>query len=123
MFAPKFVDEECKRGDAHGAICWHPACFMCCICEEQLVDLVYCHNDSAIYCQRHYAQLLKPRCAACDEVCLLSFLSSISLSSSVVSDSGVRVAIFVEDLLPLSSVLGHCSPALVLHLCLFLSRD
>ncbi|KAK2182432.1 hypothetical protein NP493_354g03033 [Ridgeia piscesae] len=67
VFAPKFVDDECGRGDNSGAICWHPACFICCVCEEQLVDLVYCHNDGAIYCQRHYAQLLKPRCAACDE--------------------------------------------------------
>ncbi|ETN86193.1 PET domain protein [Necator americanus] len=33
-----------------------------------LVDLTYCVKDDQIYCERHYAELHKPRCAACDEV-------------------------------------------------------
>ena len=47
---------------------WHPACFVCVTCEELLVDLTFCHQDDNIYCERHYAELIKPRCAACDEV-------------------------------------------------------
>ena len=38
------------------------------ICDELLVDLCYCvHNDN-LYCGRHYAENLKPRCGACDEL-------------------------------------------------------
>ena len=47
---------------------WHPSCFVCCVCEELLVDLTYCVHDDLLYCERHYAEQLKPRCAACDEV-------------------------------------------------------
>jgi hypothetical protein len=49
---------------------WHPSCFVCCVCEELLVDLTYCVHDDLLYCERHYAEQLKPRCAACDEVSL-----------------------------------------------------
>ena len=48
--------------------CWHPACFVCVVCKEQLVDLIYFHREGKIYCGRHNAEPLKPRCAACDEV-------------------------------------------------------
>ncbi|XP_076444426.1 testin-like isoform X1 [Babylonia areolata] len=47
---------------------WHPACFTCSTCEELLVDLVYCQHDKQLYCERHYAQLIRPRCPACDEL-------------------------------------------------------
>ena len=47
---------------------WHPGCFTCTTCEEPLVDLVYCVFDDRIYCERHYAENLKPRCGACDEL-------------------------------------------------------
>lgn len=47
---------------------WHPKCFTCSTCDELLVDLTYCVHDDKIYCERHYAELLKPRCNACDEV-------------------------------------------------------
>lgn len=47
---------------------WHPNCFTCTTCEELLVDLTYCVHDDKIYCERHYAEVLKPRCNACDEV-------------------------------------------------------
>ncbi len=51
--------------------CWHPACFTCSDCNEILVDLIYFYHseDKRIYCGRHHAERLKPRCAACDEVC------------------------------------------------------
>ncbi|XP_070193391.1 protein prickle-like [Littorina saxatilis] len=48
--------------------CWHPACFTCSTCHELLVDLIYFYRDAHLYCGRHHAQLLKPRCAACDEI-------------------------------------------------------
>ncbi|CAG5124393.1 unnamed protein product, partial [Candidula unifasciata] len=48
--------------------CWHPACFTCHTCNELLVDLIYFYHEGQLYCGRHHAELLKPRCAACDEV-------------------------------------------------------
>lgn len=52
--------------------CWHPACFNCSECGELLVDLIYFYHegDGKIYCGRHHAEKLKPRCAACDELIL-----------------------------------------------------
>ncbi|XP_063991967.1 uncharacterized protein Lmpt isoform X1 [Diachasmimorpha longicaudata] len=47
---------------------YHPVCFKCTHCDELLVDLAYCVHDDALYCERHYAEELKPRCAACDEL-------------------------------------------------------
>jgi hypothetical protein len=47
---------------------WHAACFVCSKCQELLVDLCYCTKDGSIYCERHYAELVRPRCAACDEL-------------------------------------------------------
>lgn len=58
VIAPKFRDQ----------MIWHPRCFQCSACEELLVDLTYCVHDDKIYCERHYAEMLKPRCNACDEV-------------------------------------------------------
>ena len=49
-------------------VCWHPACFVCSVCCELLVDLIYFFRDGKICCGRHHAETLKPRCAACDEV-------------------------------------------------------
>ena len=53
---------------AGGNICWHPSCFVCQTCNELLVDLIYFYKDGQIYCGRHHAETIKPRCAACDEV-------------------------------------------------------
>ncbi|XP_044010898.1 prickle planar cell polarity protein 3 isoform X4 [Aphidius gifuensis] len=47
---------------------YHPSCFKCTCCKELLVDLAYCVHDDLLYCERHYAEQLKPRCAACDEL-------------------------------------------------------
>lgn len=47
---------------------WHPKCFTCSTCNSLLVDLTYCVHDDKVYCERHYAEMLKPRCAGCDEV-------------------------------------------------------
>ncbi|XP_075794623.1 prickle-like protein 2 isoform X3 [Pelodiscus sinensis] len=51
----------------HG-VCWHPPCFICTVCNELLVDLIYFYQEGKIYCGRHHAECLKPRCAACDEI-------------------------------------------------------
>lgn len=53
---------------ANSSSLWHPSCFVCLVCKELLVDLIYFHKDGELYCGRHYSELLKPRCAACDEV-------------------------------------------------------
>lgn len=49
---------------------WHPGCFVCHTCRELLVDLVYFWRDGRLYCGRHHAETLKPRCSACDEIIL-----------------------------------------------------
>ncbi|XP_048357729.1 prickle-like protein 1 [Sphaerodactylus townsendi] len=49
-------------------VCWHPSCFVCTTCNELLVDLIYFYHDGKIHCGRHHAELLKPRCSACDEI-------------------------------------------------------
>ncbi|KAI1897173.1 hypothetical protein AGOR_G00080490 [Albula goreensis] len=51
----------------HG-MCWHPHCFVCSMCDELLVDLIYFYQDGKIFCGRHHAERLKPRCSACDEI-------------------------------------------------------
>ncbi|XP_030641048.1 prickle planar cell polarity protein 3 [Chanos chanos] len=53
----------------HGT-CWHPQCFQCATCNELLVDLIYFYQDGQIYCGRHHAERIKPRCQACDEIIL-----------------------------------------------------
>uniref|UniRef100_A0AAV2M8U8 Prickle-like protein 2 n=1 Tax=Knipowitschia caucasica TaxID=637954 RepID=A0AAV2M8U8_KNICA len=50
------------------SVCWHPACFVCSLCKELLVDLIYFYHEGKIYCGRHHAERLKPRCTACDEI-------------------------------------------------------
>lgn len=69
--APKFREQTL----------WHPRCFKCTTCDELLVDLTYCVHDDQIYCERHYAEMLKPRCSACDEVGHRSERNSNSVSS------------------------------------------
>ncbi|XP_030072147.1 prickle-like protein 1 [Microcaecilia unicolor] len=49
-------------------VCWHPSCFTCSACSELLVDLIYFYQDGKIHCGRHHAEILKPRCSACDEI-------------------------------------------------------
>ncbi|KAF5307496.1 hypothetical protein FQR65_LT06851 [Abscondita terminalis] len=50
--------------------CWHPGCFTCSVCRELLVDLIYFYKDGRLYCGRHHAETIKPRCSACDEIIL-----------------------------------------------------
>ncbi|CAK9825796.1 Prickle-like protein 2 [Anthophora retusa] len=67
--------EEIRAGDvavitekAKDAV-WHPGCFVCNMCNELLVDLVYFYYKNKLYCGRDLAKLLGiPRCFACDEL-------------------------------------------------------
>ncbi|XP_066601433.1 protein prickle-like isoform X2 [Prorops nasuta] len=72
---------ECGRGISAGEMAvaasragpsalWHPGCFVCCVCRQLLVDLIYFWRDGRLYCGRHHAETLKPRCCACDEIIL-----------------------------------------------------
>ncbi|KAM7415161.1 hypothetical protein PAMA_019809 [Pampus argenteus] len=47
---------------------WHPACFVCCTCNELLVDMIYFCKKGKMYCGRHYGDSEKPRCGGCDEL-------------------------------------------------------
>ncbi|XP_011874806.1 PREDICTED: uncharacterized protein LOC105565871 [Vollenhovia emeryi] len=48
---------------------WHPGCFVCSVCDELLVDLVYFYYKNQLYCGRDLATFLGiPRCFACDEL-------------------------------------------------------
>ncbi|TRY88987.1 hypothetical protein DNTS_021869 [Danionella cerebrum] len=49
-------------------LCWHPQCFICSVCSELLVDLIYFSMEGKIYCGRHHAETFKPRCSHCDEL-------------------------------------------------------
>lgn len=60
---------------------WHPACFVCSTCQELLVDLVYFWKDR-LYCGRHHAETMKPRCSACDEVSPIDLLLWPTLSNA-----------------------------------------
>ncbi|XP_016068207.1 PREDICTED: prickle-like protein 4 [Miniopterus natalensis] len=48
--------------------CWHPTCFTCQACGQALINLIYFYHDGHLYCGRHHAELLRPRCPACDEL-------------------------------------------------------
>ena len=42
------------------------------------VDLTYCVHDENLYCGRHYAENLKPRCGACDELIFAGQYTKVS---------------------------------------------
>lgn len=48
--------------------CWHRLCFACQTCGQALINLIYFYHDGHLYCGRHHAELLRPRCPACDQV-------------------------------------------------------
>jgi hypothetical protein len=62
--------EFCVRAKAHAQtrMAWHHACFKCSFCREVLVDHLYCWHSDKPFCEKHYAQLIRPRCAECDEL-------------------------------------------------------
>ncbi|MBZ3870193.1 Prickle-like protein 4 [Sciurus carolinensis] len=48
--------------------CWHRPCFACQACGQALVNLIYFYHDGHLYCGCHHAELLWPRCPACDQL-------------------------------------------------------
>eukprot|EP00049_Salpingoeca_infusionum_P002726 m.59192 g.59192 ORF g.59192 m.59192 type:complete len:400 (-) comp11756_c1_seq2:1657-2856(-) len=46
---------------------YHPYCFRCTTCKELLVGLNAWIKDDSIFCERHFSDCYKARCAACDE--------------------------------------------------------
>lgn len=63
---------------------WHPGCFVCSVCNELLVDLVYFYYKNQLYCGRDLAAYLEiPRCFACDEVSIckdiMKFFSALRI--------------------------------------------
>ncbi|XP_075751527.1 uncharacterized protein LOC119173870 isoform X2 [Rhipicephalus microplus] len=76
---PPIVCQNCEEPLSAGDMCvlasragpdcgWHPGCFTCHTCGELLVDLIYFYREGKLYCGRHHAESLKPRCTACDEI-------------------------------------------------------
>ncbi|KAK9404485.1 prickle-like 4 [Crotalus adamanteus] len=51
---------------------WHPTCFVCHICQQPLIDLIYFHRNEKIFCGRHHAEFFHPRCASCDQLIFTS---------------------------------------------------
>lgn len=47
---------------------WHRACFACQACGQALINLIYFYHNGHLYCGRHHAELLRPRCPACDQL-------------------------------------------------------
>ncbi|XP_044913482.1 prickle-like protein 4 isoform X2 [Felis catus] len=37
-------------------------------CGQALINLIYFYHDGSLYCGRHHAELLRPRCPACDQL-------------------------------------------------------
>jgi len=74
------------------SVCWHPACFVCSMCKELLVDLIYFYQDGKIYCGRHHAERLKPRCTACDEVNSHAHTTCLPTDDHVFIDAHVMVS-------------------------------
>ncbi|XP_008567144.1 PREDICTED: LOW QUALITY PROTEIN: prickle-like protein 4 [Galeopterus variegatus] len=48
--------------------CWHQPCFACQACGQALINLIYFYHDGHHYCGCHHAELLRPRCPACDQL-------------------------------------------------------
>ncbi|XP_053770232.1 prickle-like protein 4 isoform X2 [Desmodus rotundus] len=82
LVPPKFKECTCEKcrellrpgeygvfaalaGERH---CWHRACFACQACGQALINFIYFYHDGHLYCGRHHAELLRPRCPACDQL-------------------------------------------------------
>lgn len=62
-----------KFSDREEGNLFHPGCFVCCVCQELLVNLIYCFKNDQLYCVRHFSETFRPRCQTCDEVCTVPF--------------------------------------------------
>lgn len=74
---------------------WHPGCFVCSVCNELLVDLVYFYYKNKLYCGRDLAAFLGiPRCFACDEVSVCNRDVSHSLNARLFNRSWAVLAFY-----------------------------
>ena len=57
-------------------VVWHWQCFVCVECHQLLVDYIYFYStrNESVYCGRHYAETVRPRCDLCDEVKLIFYM-------------------------------------------------
>lgn len=83
---------------------WHPGCFVCSVCNELLVDLVYFYYKNKLYCGRDLAAFLGiPRCFACDEVSMHDtqqcFLFFKCLGIFVTKNRSLKIHISVKKLI------------------------
>ncbi|XP_029169279.1 transforming growth factor beta-1-induced transcript 1 protein [Nylanderia fulva] len=63
------VDDVIVTAEKANNAFWHPGCFVCSVCNELLVDLVYFYYKNKLYCGRDLAAFLGiVRCFACDEL-------------------------------------------------------
>ena len=68
MMAGDVVVTTNRAGDDGTSASWHLDCFICWKCREPLANLVYFWTSERLYCGRHHAETIRPRCFGCDEV-------------------------------------------------------
>ena len=66
---------------------WHPACFECYQCHELVADLIYCFRNGHIFCVRHHAEQIKPRCVMCDEVHIFLYYVGPDILTSMLCEA------------------------------------
>jgi len=66
LMAPGDMAVSSQRTAAEDA--WHVECFVCYKCRDPLINLVHFWAAGRLYCGRHHAETIRPRCFACDEV-------------------------------------------------------
>ena len=71
---------------------------MCVTCEELLVDLTYCQHGRKLYCERHYAELIRPRCPACDEVSNVFLMNIIMKTKEMIIYSSKKKDVWSAQL-------------------------
>ena len=83
------TDDDDDDGSSQQTNTFHPNCFRCYYCDEQLAYNIYCSRNNRPYCERHYMDSLLPRCSYCDEVCvcvcvdLFFFFASLFLTTAI----------------------------------------
>ncbi|XP_017655960.1 prickle planar cell polarity protein 3 isoform X3 [Nannospalax galili] len=64
-----FSQQRKRENLGRGTVRIFPVTITGAICEEELlVDLIYFYHAGKVYCGRHHAECLRPRCQACDEI-------------------------------------------------------
>ncbi|VDN40466.1 unnamed protein product [Gongylonema pulchrum] len=79
------VSAERLGRDVH----WHPQCFVCTDCSNLLVDLIYFKHGADVFCGRHHAEQIKPRCARCDEASFSFLYPALAKGNEVYLKSGI----------------------------------